>query len=167
MAINKIFCNNGYFKIKQLESCWISKKMPPKNIRAYMWEQLRWFELWIISILTCKGTKLEITVEPEQVRLIPTADDSYAWRIVPEKEHFFRKEILNKHLSKHSIGAYRHLYRAIGESLEAVFSSGSHSAVKEANETNMVNVNIQFCIWMRLNAWAEWFNTGERFQYTY
>ena len=98
----------------------------------------------MISTLTCKGTKLGVTVEPEQVRLIPTADDPYAWRIVPEKEHLFRKEILNKHLSKHSIGAYRHLYRAIGESLEAVPSSGSHSTVKEAYETSMASVSIRF-----------------------
>ena len=82
--------------------------------------------------LIYKGTKLGITVEPEEVRLIPTADDSYAWRIVPEKEHLFKREILKKHLSKHSIGVYRHLYRAVGDSLEAIPATELQSTAKEA-----------------------------------
>ena len=70
--------------------------------------------------LICEGTKLGITVKPEDVRLITTSEDRYAWRVLPEKEHLFRKDILRKHISKHSIEAYRHLCRAIGNSLEAV-----------------------------------------------
>lgn len=72
-----------------------------------------------------KGTKLGITVEPKKVRLITTAHHSYVWQIVPEKEHSFEKEILRKQLSKHSTGAYRYLYRAVGDSLEAVLATGS------------------------------------------
>ena len=70
--------------------------------------------------LICKGTKLGIAVKPEDVRLLTITEDRYAWRVLPEKEHLFRKDILKKHISKHFIGAYRHLYRAIGDSLEAV-----------------------------------------------
>ena len=54
--------------------------------------------------------------------MITTADDLYEWRVVRGKEHLFRKDILKKHLSQHSIGAYRHLYNAVGHSLEAVAS---------------------------------------------
>jgi len=39
-----------------------------------------------------------------QVHLITSMDDPYAWRVLPEKEHLFKK-----HMSKHSIRAYMEL----------------------------------------------------------
>ena len=62
-------------------------------------------------------TKLGISIEPAEVRLITSANDSYTWQILPEKEHLFKK-----HLSKHSIGAYRELCRGVGVSFEAVLA---------------------------------------------
>ncbi len=70
-------------------------------------------------------TKLGISVEPIEVRLITSADDPYDWRILPEKEHLFRK-----HLSKHSIGAYRELCREVGILFEAVLAPESSSAAE-------------------------------------
>ena len=36
--------------------------------------------------LTYKGTRLGIAVKPEDVRLITTAEDGYAWQVLPEKK---------------------------------------------------------------------------------
>ena len=51
-----------------------------------------------------------------QVRLITGADDPYAWKVLPEKEHLFKK-------SKHSIGAYMELWREVGVSFEALLAA--------------------------------------------
>jgi hypothetical protein len=58
---------------------------------------------------------LGLTIEPLQVRLITHLDDSYIWKALPEKQHLFEK-----HLSKHSVGAYVELCRGVGISFEAV-----------------------------------------------
>ncbi|KAI9767656.1 MAG: hypothetical protein M1840_005527 [Geoglossum simile] len=63
---------------------------------------------------------LGIPIEPMQVRLITGVDDSYTWKVLPEKTHLFEK-----HLSKHSIGAYMELCRGVGISFEAVLAVGS------------------------------------------
>lgn len=70
-----------------------------------------------------EGTKLGISVEPAEVRLLTSADDPYTWQVLPEKNHLFRKQ-----LSKHSIGAYRELCRGVGVSFEAVLAPGSKIA---------------------------------------
>ena len=70
-------------------------------------------------------TKLGISVEPAEVRLITKADDPYTWRILPEKQYLFEK-----HLSKHSIGAYRELCREVGVSFEAVLAPESSNAAE-------------------------------------
>ena len=61
------------------------------------------------------GSRLGIVVDPDDVRLIPTADDGYIWMRQPEREHLFEKQ-----LSKHSYGAYMELCREIGTSFEAI-----------------------------------------------
>jgi len=68
-------------------------------------------------------TKLGISIEPAEVRLITSADDPYTWHILPEKQHLFKK-----HISKHSIGAYRELCRGVGVSFEAILSHDSSNA---------------------------------------
>jgi len=60
---------------------------------------------------------------PAEVRLITSTDDPYTWQMLPEKEHLFKK-----HLSKHSIGAYRELCRGVGTSFEAVLAPKSSNA---------------------------------------
>jgi hypothetical protein len=87
-----------------------------------------------MGCLYFEGTKLGVAVKPEDVRLITSIDDPYAWQIVPGKEHLFKKEILKKHISKHSIGAYRHLYRAIGNSLEATLPAETHGFGTDVTE---------------------------------
>ena len=75
--------------------------------------------------------RLGIAVEPAEVRLITSADDLYAWRFLPEKQHLFRK-----HLSKHSVGAYRELCREIDVSFEAVLAAASDYASKKETEAD-------------------------------
>ena len=61
-----------------------------------------------------------------------------------EKEHLFKKDILKKHLSKHSIGAYRRLYRAVEDSLKAILLVGSDSANEIVLEGSVTGVYVLF-----------------------
>ena len=74
--------------------------------------------------------------------MITTAEDQYTWRILPEKEHLFKKYILKEHISKQSIGAYRQLYQAIGDSLEAVVRTDSGGINRGACQESAVMVGI-------------------------
>lgn len=56
-----------------------------------------------------------MVISPADVRLLPTLDDPYEWKILPEKKHLF-----SKHMSKHSKGAYQELIREAGSSFEAI-----------------------------------------------
>jgi DNA repair exonuclease SbcCD ATPase subunit len=67
-----------------------------------------------------KENNLGISINPAQVRLLTSIDDSYAWKALPGKEHLFKKQ-----LSKHSIGAYMELWREVGVSFEAVLATKS------------------------------------------
>ncbi|KFZ14909.1 hypothetical protein V502_05856 [Pseudogymnoascus sp. VKM F-4520 (FW-2644)] len=60
-------------------------------------------------------TKLGITVDPLEIRLITCEQDPYSWQYLPAASHLFQKN-----LSNHSIGAYMELYREFGSSFEAV-----------------------------------------------
>lgn len=90
-------------------------------------------------LTTVSRAKLAITIEPAEVRLITSADDPYTWQILPEKEHLFKK-----HLSKHSIGAYRELCRGVGVSFEAVLAPESSNAgeIKPLTERRGVKVGV-------------------------
>lgn len=90
--------------------------------------------------------KLGILIAPADVRLITSADDPYTWHPLPEKEHLFRK-----HLSKHSIGAYRELCRGVGVSFEAVpvsVSDAIESKVIEERRGAKVYVILNSCLIM-------------------
>lgn len=71
-------------------------------------------------------TKLGISIDPAEVRLVPIATDPYTWQILPEKEHLFKK-----HLSKHSIGAYIELCRGVGVSFKAVLAPESSNTAEQ------------------------------------
>ena len=60
---------------------------------------------------------LEIQIEPSEVRLRSSEEDlRYTWKVDnPSLEPLF-----DKHLSKHSVGAYMQLYREVGQSFHAV-----------------------------------------------
>ena len=60
-------------------------------------------------------TKLGIVVSPTDVRLITGPDDPYKWSRLPVYENLFQK-----HLSKHSTGAYIKIYYGVGKFFEAV-----------------------------------------------
>lgn len=62
------------------------------------------------------GETLGIKVQPSAVRLKPEEDMHYRWQIDdPSLEHLFQK-----HLSKHSVGAYILLHNGAGKSFRAV-----------------------------------------------
>ena len=70
-------------------------------------------------------TKLGISIEPAEIRLITSADDPYTWQILPEKQYLF-----TKHLSKHSVGDYKELCQGVGISFEVVLASQSSNNVE-------------------------------------
>lgn len=76
-------------------------------------------------------------IEPAQVRLSPRPDDPYAWRVLPAKRALFARN-----LSDHSVGAYRELWAAVGESFEAVPSQTWHIQGEESGE-GMVQVHVR------------------------
>ena len=61
-------------------------------------------------------------MKPSEVRLSPGSNDSYTWKILPEKRRAFSK-IFTKNLSQHSINAYKALYEGVGVSFEAVLTN--------------------------------------------
>src|SRR6516162_538187 len=75
------------------------------------------------------------------VRLITSADDPYIWKVLPGKEHLFKK-----HLSKHSIGAYMELCREVGVSFEAVPASKPNkcSQVEAQQSQESLEVKVSF-----------------------
>jgi hypothetical protein len=77
----------------------------------------------------CPDDNLALVVEPAQVRLITTSDDQYSWKVLPGKEHLFRKQ-----LSKHSTGAYMELFREVGASFEAVPATGETTKQSDGGE---------------------------------
>ena len=58
-------------------------------------------------------------LQPSQVRLHTTRDDPYQWRVLPEKEYLFEKN-----LSDHSVGAYKELHDGVGVYFEATQAAG-------------------------------------------
>jgi hypothetical protein len=50
-----------------------------------------------------------------EVRLITGSDEPYKWSYLPEKAHLFQK-----HLSKHTLGAYVELFDEVGRTFEAM-----------------------------------------------
>jgi hypothetical protein len=64
---------------------------------------------------TLLESRLGITIEPSQVRLIPRTDDLYCWKVLSEKQYLF-----SKNLSEHSTGAYKELWSGVGVTFEAV-----------------------------------------------
>lgn len=61
--------------------------------------------------------KLRLSIKPEEVRLIPTAEDPYKWEALPAAKHLFTKQ-----LSKHCLGAYEEILERLEESFEAVLN---------------------------------------------
>ncbi|KAI0398859.1 hypothetical protein F4802DRAFT_613309 [Xylaria palmicola] len=61
--------------------------------------------------------KLGLRLPPSQVRLHTTREDAYSWKILPEMQHLF-----SKNLSDHSVGAYKELCDKVGVAFEAVQS---------------------------------------------
>ena len=79
-----------------------------------------------------KVSKLRISIELAEVRLITSIDDPYRWQTLPEVQHLFKKQI-----SKHLIGAYRELYRGVDISFEAI------PALRSTNTEEVLRGEIQ------------------------
>ncbi len=77
-------------------------------------------------------------MEPSQVRLMPRAEDPYRWKVLPEKQHLFEKN-----LSDHSTGAYKDLWNGVNATFEAV-PVESATAMKPANTQDvMISLNVR------------------------
>jgi hypothetical protein len=61
-----------------------------------------------------------------EVRLITGSDEPYRWSYLPEKAHLFQK-----HLSKHTLGAYVELFDEVGRTFEAM--AVSYDKAREAS----------------------------------
>lgn len=62
------------------------------------------------------GETIGVKVKPSEVRLKKEDDLDYMWQIDdPSLEHLFQK-----HLSKHSVGAYMQLQREVGKTFRAI-----------------------------------------------
>ena len=96
---------------------------------------------------TTPESRIGITIEPSQVRLIPGADDPYSWKVLPEKKYLF-----SKHMSDHSISAYKELCGGIGFSFEAVpvettrTGTGSEDIAQEVFTSAEVYKHLEFLI---------------------
>jgi len=67
------------------------------------------------SLIDFQENRLGISVESSQVRLITNGDGSYTWAALPGKEHPF-----SKHMSEHSIEAYKKLCEGIEVTFKAL-----------------------------------------------
>jgi hypothetical protein len=85
-------------------------------------------------------SRIGITIDPSQVRLIPGADDPYSWKVLPEKRHLF-----SKNLSDHSISAYKELCGEIGAAFEAVPVETTRPAISAENVTQEAFTSIEVC----------------------
>jgi hypothetical protein len=69
------------------------------------------------------------------VRLITGAEDLYTWTVLPQRRHLFKK-----HLSKHSIGAYKELCREVGKSFETALAG-----INSSDEDKSAELEVVFC----------------------
>lgn len=77
--------------------------------------KIRPFSRGMSSANRVEATKLGILIKLADVRLIISANNSYIWHPLAEKEYLFKN-----YLSKRFIGAYRELCRGVGVSFEVV-----------------------------------------------
>ncbi|KAJ3577118.1 hypothetical protein NPX13_g3450 [Xylaria arbuscula] len=80
-------------------------------------ERGRWRTKCRIALSQHIEAKLGLRLDPSKVRLHTTREDAYSWKMLPEMQHLF-----SKNLSDHSIGAYKDLCDNVGVAFEAVRS---------------------------------------------
>ncbi|KAH7124920.1 hypothetical protein B0J13DRAFT_611936 [Dactylonectria estremocensis] len=68
-----------------------------------------------VSAAASGAYHLDLTIDPADVRLIPSEEDPYRWKWSSEKEYLFEK-----HLSKLSVGPLMELCKGVGTSFQAV-----------------------------------------------
>lgn len=68
----------------------------------------------VVCRLTLTDSRLSLSIEPSQVRLLPVREDPYRWSIVPGKEYLFEKN-----LSDQSTKIYKDLYQGINKDFKA------------------------------------------------
>ncbi|KAK8120472.1 hypothetical protein PG999_004592 [Apiospora kogelbergensis] len=75
--------------------------------------------------------RIGVRIDPSEVRLITSEKDAYGWQRLPEAEPLFAK-----HLSDHSVGAYRKICEGVGRTFEAVVSPHhNHEEVRSIRKT--------------------------------
>ena len=74
-------------------------------------------------------------IDPSEVRLITSEKDAYGWQRLPKAEPLFAK-----HLSDHSVEAYRRICEGVGRTFEAVVSP--HHSGEEARSIGVRELDI-------------------------
>lgn len=92
------------------------RSMCRRRLAQHICKIMKCYSCYISNLKNTDET-LGIQVKPSEVRLRPNEDGlQYAWKVDdPSLESLF-----DKHLSKHSVGAYMQLYREVGQSFHAV-----------------------------------------------
>jgi len=85
---------------------------------------------------------LKVTIEPSRIRLVPSEDDPYIWKSLPEKQESFNK-LFSKNLSELSTGAYRELHAGVGVIFEAIRATSTESVLSVQDST--MSMNVGFC----------------------
>lgn len=93
-------------------------------------------------------SRIGIAIEPSQVRLIPSADDPYSWKVLPEKKYLF-----SKNMSDHSISAYKELCGEIGVLFEAVPVESTRTGIGSEDVAQAIFTSAEVC--EHLEFWSQ------------
>ncbi|KAG7435725.1 hypothetical protein Forpi1262_v002102 [Fusarium oxysporum f. sp. raphani] len=77
-------------------------------------EREKWRTKCCEALCSHINSRLSLSLEPSQVRLLPVREDPYRWSIVPGKEYLFEKN-----LSDQSTKIYKDLYQGINKDFKA------------------------------------------------
>ncbi|KAH7230133.1 uncharacterized protein BKA55DRAFT_526370 [Fusarium redolens] len=77
-------------------------------------EREKWRTKCCEALCSHINSRLSLSIEPSQVRLLPVREDPYRWSIVPGKEYLFEKN-----LSDQSTKIYKDLYQGINKDFKA------------------------------------------------
>lgn len=71
--------------------------------------------------------RIGVAVPASEIRIRPRGEDPYRWSVLPQKAH-----LLQKNLSKLSVGTYAQIINGLGVFLEAVPRDANQSNIQDA-----------------------------------
>ncbi|CAG8898481.1 unnamed protein product [Penicillium egyptiacum] len=104
--------------------------------------------------------RLELIVDPSEVRLKTEDECLYTWQIDdPSLEPLFQK-----HMSKHSVGAYMQLHREVGKKFRAVPTKAATQAEAKIKDQNSIIQEAQMTIHLHQQDILNWMAVAEWYQ---